>query len=277
MGWFDKIFKKKGAVVVKPPQDKDENPYSDIPVTEYDSVAYILKEGEPEEIVPIVPEVVFIDDDRVAKAGLKVIEPLDLMKVAWVASPNKSNRTAGEPTHIVLHHTGPGSFNGIVKWLCNKDAKASAHYVLGTGAQLKQLVNTMKKAWHAGKARCNNRKDVNNFTIGIEICNHGIMEKRADGFYYEQGRKMVKYTGKATPVKAKIVYPSGKTTLGYALPYPEKQQDKLVALCKALVEKYPAITKDNIVTHYQVARPEGRKNDPFGLDVEAIKNLIFNG
>jgi len=285
MGWFDKIFKKDNTVVVEPPKDKEEEktspPYEGVTVVKYEDQMdfstrpVVVKPPEPEEITP---EVIYVDDDRLSEVAFKAIEPLDLTKVTYKASPNKSARTDGKPTHIVLHHTGPGSFNGIVNWLCNKDAKASAHYVLGTGAQLTQLVNTMKKAWHAGKAKWEGRTDVNNFTIGIEICNIGVMEKRDDGhFYYEQGRKIVKYTGKVTPVQAQIVYPSGKVLTGYVVPYPQKQQDKLVALCKALVKKYPEITRDNIVTHYQVATPEGRKNDPFGLDVEALKNLIFNG
>jgi N-acetylmuramoyl-L-alanine amidase len=208
--------------------------------------------------------------------GSKNIEPIDLMKVKFVASPNKSNRRNGQiPSHIVLHHTGPGSFNGIVKWLCNSNAKASAHYVVGTDGQLKQLVNTMKKAWHAGRSGWAGSSDVNNFTIGIEICNIGLMEKRDDGFYYEQGRKMVKYTGELVPSHSYIEYTNGKMLDGWFVPYPDKQIDKLVALCKALVKKYPGITRDHIITHFQVAFPPGRKNDPFGLDIEKIKDMIF--
>jgi N-acetyl-anhydromuramyl-L-alanine amidase AmpD len=63
---------------------------------------------------------------------------------------------------------------------------------------------------------------------------------------------------------------------GWYVPYPEKQLKKLVALCKALVKKYPAITRDNVLTHYGIATPEGRKVDPFGLDVEAVKDQIFD-
>jgi len=289
MGWFSRLFKKDKAVVVEPPKDTkhsvlgtDEGKSSIRTVAVandgvLDGVGMVYQYDEDEPLKEITPEVICVEDDRMKKESIKDVPPLDLMKVNFKGSPNKSKRKSGEePLYIVLHHTGPGSFNGIVKWLCNKDAKASSHYVLGTGGRLTQLVNTKKQAWHAGRAKWGKSKD-NSHSIGIEICNHGIMEKRADGFYYEQGRKMVKYTGKATPVKAKIVYSSGKVTLGYALPYPEKQQEKLVALCKALVKKYPAIARDNIVTHYQVAKPMGRKNDPFGLDVEAIKNLIFNG
>lgn len=210
------------------------------------------------------------------EATLPVIEPLDLMKVSFEPSPNKSRRD-GEVEYIVLHHTGPGSFNGIVKWLCNKDAKASAHYVAGKAGELKQLVNTGWEAWHAGVAVHSGERIDNHRSIGIEICNHGVLQKLQDGnYYYEQGRNLKKYTGKVEPIKASITYPSGQVLEGYVVPYPEKQVHKVVALCKALIEKYPAIKRENILTHFEIGHPEGRKNDPFGLDVEYVKDLIFN-
>jgi len=257
MNWWKKMFKESVG--------DSEVRYCDAEVVEYDL-------SEPEEIEL---EVINIDND-LSTESFKKIKPLDLMKVPFEASPNKSTRK-GEVRYIVLHHTGPGSFNGIVNWLCNKDAKASAHYVLGTGGQLKQLVNTGKESWHAGVALLKGVGKINNhYSIGIEICNIGRMDQASDGsFYYNVGRTVKKYTGKVQPESGTIVYPSGNAVSGFYVPYPEKQLDKLVALCKALVKKYPAITKDNILTHYQISQPLGRKNDPFGLDMNNIKNMIF--
>jgi len=204
------------------------------------------------------------------------IKPLDLMKVNFERSPNQSARK-GEVKYIVLHHTGPGSFNGIVKWLCNKQAKASAHYVLGTAAQLKQLVNTTKEAWHAGRAMYKGKRIDNHESIGIEICNIGVLQEGEDeAYYYEQGRNLKKYTGKVEPVAGKITYPSGYELEGYYVPYPEKQLNKLVALCKGIIKKYPQIGPEHIITHYEIGHPEGRKNDPFGLDVDALAARIFD-
>jgi N-acetylmuramoyl-L-alanine amidase len=202
------------------------------------------------------------------------VEPIDLMKVKFVRSPNQSNRK-GDVKFIVLHHTGPGSFNGIVNWLTNPQAKASAHYVLGTSAQLNQLVNTTKKSWHAGISKWDDLTDLNNYSIGIEIQNLGLLQKGEDGnFYYEQGRNLKKYTGKVDPVYGSITYPSGKVLEGYYVPYPEKQLKKLVGLCKALVNKYE-LGPYSLVTHYEIGQPEGRKNDPFGLDLSELATRIF--
>ena len=281
MGWLDKLFKKGDAVVVQHDTEEPsitgyDNDVMDVTPANPDAKVVVVEEGKP-KLEEAVPDVVEEEPEPEAAPVVPAIEPLDLMKVDFQDSPNKSSRQAGEePLYIVLHHTGPGSFNGIVDWLCNKDAKASAHYVLGTNGQLKQLVNTKKQAWHAGRAKWGDELRNNSHSIGIEICNYGVLEKGDDGnFYYEVGRQPKKYTGKVEPVAAKITYPSGHTLSGYAVPYPEKQLNKLVALCKALVKKYPAITRDNIVTHLQIATPEGRKNDPFGLDVEKIKDMIF--
>lgn len=204
---------------------------------------------------------------------------LDLEAVTYKESPNKSDRK-DEVRAIILHHTGPGSFNGIVKWLINPEAKASAHYVIGTAGELIQLVNTKRSAWHAGKSTYSIdgkvRNDLNHCTIGIEICNAGVLQKDDDDgkFYYESGREVKEWKGE-TPLEGEIVYPSGNTLKGYYPPYPKVQIDKVVELCKALIEKYPQIGKEDILTHYQIGVPEGRKNDPFGLDVKELINKIF--
>lgn len=204
------------------------------------------------------------------------IPPMDLMKVKWTPSPNKSARR-GDVKYIVLHHTGPGSYSGIVKWLCNPAAKASAHYVVSKGGQVSQLVNTGKESWHAGRARYQGKRIDNHHSIGIEICNYGVLEKGDDGhYYYEQGRQLKRYTGKTEPVPASITYPSGKVLEGYAVPYPEKQVEKVIALCKGLIEKYPQIGPSDILTHFEIGDPEGRKNDPFGLDIEMVISRIFS-
>jgi len=255
MSWFGKLFSKN------PPQN-----VTNIKESKEGEVSVPSIDLGPPMIMDPVPEIPLTIYDA--------IEPLDLMKVSFAASPNRSNRR-GDVKYIVLHHTGPGSFNGIVKWLCNPAAKASAHYVLSKTGHLKQLVNTGKESWHAGVAKIDGQRIDNHCSIGIEICNTGLMEKEGDDYFYTQGRQIKKYSGKAEPQHGTITYPNGETLSGYYEPYPEKQVHKLVALCKALVEKYPAITRENIITHYDIGHPIGRKNDPFGLDIEMIRDWVF--
>ena len=69
---------------------------------------------------------------------IRVIKPLDLMKVKYLETPNKSLRK-DEVKYLVLHHTGYGSHKGITNWLTNKQAKVSAHYVVGVNGKITQL------------------------------------------------------------------------------------------------------------------------------------------
>lgn len=265
MSFWKKMFKKKSKEVsyTDAVGDKPFKSNDDTPSVFYSSTSCT---GEVELIST---DDIYLDDFENIN-----VEPIDLMKVKFEPSPNKSKRQ-GHVEFITLHHTGPGSFNGICKWLCNPQAKASAHYVLGTQGQLKQLVNTGSESWHSGVSKLNRKRIDNHRSIGIEICNYGVLQKGDDGqFYYEHGRQLKKYTGKVDPVPGNITFPSGKVLEGYYIPYPEKQLKKLVGLCKALVKKYPAI--DNILTHYDVGFPEGRKTDPFALDIDRVIRSIFN-
>lgn len=80
----------------------------------------------------------------------------------WKHSPNFSQRDHAI-THIILHNTA-GGFLGSVSWLCNPQAKASAHLVIPrSGGEIAALVNEKDAAWHAGSHQWNHR------SIGIEI------------------------------------------------------------------------------------------------------------
>lgn len=241
----------------------------------------ILRFFSRKTAIPVIEQDVNVSDIKGEEPmdAPKKIEPLDLMTVNFDKSPNQSDRK-DIVRAIVLHHTGPGSFKGIVGWLKDPKAKASSHYVLGTGGELSQLVNTTKKAWHAGPSEWDidgqKRIDLNHCTIGIEICNIGVLIEKDGKYYYEDGRDdLIEYKGAVAPVKASITYQSGKVLEGFAVPYPDAQKDKLIALCKGIIKKYPNIGKEDILTHFNICLPEGRKNDPFGLDIQDIINRIF--
>lgn len=233
----------------------------------------------PKRIVKINDRPIDVSSAVTEAISMSTIEPLDLNTINFEKSPNQSERK-DIVRAIVLHHTGPGTFKGIVNWLKDPKAKAASHYVLGTAAELTQLVNTTKKAWHAGPSEWTidgaKRSDLNHCTIGIEICNIGVMIEKDGKYFYEDGRDdLIEYKGAVAPVKASIAYPSGKVVEGFAVPYPEVQKNKLIALCKGIIKKYPNIGKEDILTHFGIGLPEGRKNDPFGLDVSDIINRIF--
>lgn len=244
---------------------------------------FSFKNGAINVVYGVNGEIIGINKDPVSDMEpgeeVKPVAKLDLSSIPFTPSPNKYGRSGQNVKCIVLHHTGPGSFNGIVNWLCDKRAQASAHYVVGRNGELKQLVALSNASWNAGKSKWSFKDGdvvgLNKCSIGIEIQNVGILEKGNDGcFYYEFGRNLKKWNG-AQPEFGKITYPDGTVLEGYFAPYTEKQIEKLKSLCAALVAEYPDIGPDEILTHYEIATPRGRKNDPFGLDVESIIRDIF--
>lgn len=254
MGWFDKIFVKN-------------NDESYIPIDKGDKPYIVITSKEAEEML------------KTAEDKVESIKPLDLTKVKFVKAANQSNRK-DKVRGICLHHIMMGSFKKNEEFLTSKASGVSAHYVLGRNGELTQMVNTQKKAWHAGtssfKIGGEERDNLNNCLIGIEIVNPGYVTQNSKSgrFWYNCGGEIVEWKGDEPKITT-IAYPGGKMLSGYYIPYPEKQITKLVALCKALVQKYPEITRDDIVAHYQISEPIGRKNDPFGLDLDYVKDLIY--
>jgi N-acetyl-anhydromuramyl-L-alanine amidase AmpD len=90
-----------------------------------------------------------------------------LEQVIHRPSPNFSN-TIIIPKLIIIHWTA-GALNGSLAWLCNKKSFASAHFLIGVNCQIYQLVDTNKKAWHAGESETIYGKYCNNYAIGIEL------------------------------------------------------------------------------------------------------------
>ena len=58
-------------------------------------------------------------------------------------------------------------------WLCNPDAKVSAHYIISQDGDVVQLISEEKRAWHAGMGSWGDITDVNSHSIGIELSNVG--------------------------------------------------------------------------------------------------------
>jgi len=58
--------------------------------------------------------------------------------VPFQESPNKSGTLT--PEYLVMHYTAGSSASSSINWLCNPDARASAHLVIGRDGDITQLV-----------------------------------------------------------------------------------------------------------------------------------------
>jgi N-acetylmuramoyl-L-alanine amidase len=171
--------------------------------------------------------------------------------ISFQKSPNTSGAFgSGQPDTIVIHYTAGGSLESSVRWLLKPEAKASAHLVVGKDGEIVQLVPFNTIAWHAGKSSWKGRSSLNRFSLGIEIDNAGILEKRVDGYYTYFGKKIA-------PENIVLATHKNKTSEMAWEAYTAEQIETVEAICLAIKAHY-AITE--IVGHEDIAPT--RKTDP---------------
>jgi N-acetyl-anhydromuramyl-L-alanine amidase AmpD len=108
--------------------------------------------------------------------GEAVIEtpPLQLPVIETVWSPNFNERNGAGISAIVLHHTASsGNALAIARFFQKRQAKVSSHYIVDRDGSIVRCVPDDKRAWHAGPSQFAGTGNVNDFSLGIEICNRG--------------------------------------------------------------------------------------------------------
>ncbi len=166
-------------------------------------------------------------------------------------TPNHSgNYEVGLPDTIVIHYTGGASLDSSVSWLTNTAARASAHFVIGKDGKIVQLAPLNVVTWHAGESEWKNRKWLNRYSIGIEIDNAGLLERRAAGFFTSFNKRI------DDDKVVLAIHKNGHVEQGWEAFTPE-QINTVEALCMLLIKLYSI--KD-IVGHDDIAPT--RKVDP---------------
>ena len=97
------------------------------------------------------------------------------MEITKYYSPNhtKKVRSAKSITMIIIHYTGMQSERESLKRLTSIKSKVSAHYLVGRNGGILNLVEPRYVAWHAGKSMWKKNKNLNKYSIGIELANKG--------------------------------------------------------------------------------------------------------
>ena len=182
-------------------------------------------------------------------------------------TPNTSgNFNDGLPDTVVLHYTAGSSLDSAVNWLTNKKAQASAHFVVGKNGKVVQLAPLNVITWHAGKSRWKNRSSLNYCSIGIEIDNAGILEKRAAG-YFTYFDKQIENE------KVVLARHKNRTTEAAWEAYTVEQLKAVEALCTLLIEQYNI---KELVGHDDIA-PD-RKTDPGpAFPLQSLRDRILLG
>lgn len=167
---------------------------------------------------------------------------IDGRAVPFVPTPNQGGRI--EPTLIVLHDTAGRLEKGSsVKWLSQKRAGVSAHFVVERDGSVTQLVDCDMKAAHAGESTWRGRRYCNGYSIGIEIVSPGSLTVRGD--------RAFAWFGQSWPLTDCV---KGKSDLhgeSYWLPYTPEQIASVEKMIRALAIAYPRIT--DVVGHFEVS------------------------
>jgi len=138
------------------------------------------------------------------------------MKISLIKSLNhsKKKRNISKIDFIIIHYTGMQSKRASIERLTSKKHQVSTHYLIDRAGKTIKMIDEKKIAWHAGKSKWKNFKNLNNNSIGIELVNKGHR-------------------------------------LGYQK-FSKKQIDQLVKLCRLLQKKFK-IPKSCILGHSDIA------------------------
>lgn len=101
--------------------------------------------------------------------------------VRFVRSPNQGGTF--NPRYLIMHYTAGRSAESSLRWLTNRDARASAHILIGRDGSITQMVGFNRRAWHAGQSEWNGLIGMSRHSIGIELDNAGVMTRRAGQWF----------------------------------------------------------------------------------------------
>jgi N-acetylmuramoyl-L-alanine amidase len=189
-------------------------------------------------------------------------------EVDFQQTPNRAGQL--NPTVIVLHDTAGCviSKKTSVNWFMNPNAKASAHLVVERDGDVTQCSRFNTVCWHAGRSVYKGRPSVNQFGIGIEICNPGLLKRGSDGKLHPWFNSE-SYSDKEYRIESHDS--TGYHPAGYYMHYTDKQLELVFGAVRALCERYPI---EAITTHWEIS--PGAKIDTNPLfPLAQLKSFAF--
>ncbi len=228
------------AYDITEPHDGDYGPQTERAVRSFQAIAGGHVTGIVETVVASALHAMAIDPP-VTDTGLEI---------PFVIGPHYDSRSEAIIDMIVIHYTGSGTLVGTARWFQDPASSVSAHYLVGKDGAIVQMVKEGERAWHAGASVWQGRSNCNRFSIGVEIINWGLLEKKDDGFYCAINNQYTQRYNGQRPVEM-----AGK----YWEPYTDKQYEALAELVRDIQERR-GIDLEMIVGHTDIA--PGRKIDP---------------
>ena len=174
------------------------------------------------------------------------------------------------PTLIVLHDTaGQLDPKSSVRWFASDECPNSAHIVIERDGTITQCVPFNRRAYHCGISTFNGRQNCNDYAIGIELVNPGLLDKEGRAWFHKTNpKKPARGYNKAGLEYAETKY-HGK---GWWMPYTQEQIEAVTSLLKAICGSYPDVV--DVTTHWAIS--PGRKIDTNPLfPVEEVRRAAL--
>ena len=93
---------------------------------------------------------------------------------------DQNKRSKRKIKYLVFHYTGMKTEKSAIKRLTNFNSKVSCHYFIKKNGSIINLVPDQYISWHAGISSWKKLKNLNKYSIGIEIQNSGHDNKYED-------------------------------------------------------------------------------------------------
>jgi N-acetyl-anhydromuramyl-L-alanine amidase AmpD len=221
--------------------------------------------------------------------GFQVIETkhgprlaFDGEQITYHRTRNRSKRRIKTPRAIIVHGTFGNPFNieGSISWNQRVDirGRGAAQIYIDRDGIVHGMNHLLDVVWHAGASKWKfigdkrQKHHLNLHTIGIELACCGPLKRISDTIFKP------KYVGMRIDLKkdggtvSHGVYPKyPQHDLWYD--YTEDQINSLVAVCRALTDKWDTI--DEILTHYDIA-PKRKKDCSPTLDMVRLRRAVFD-
>ena len=103
------------------------------------------------------------------------------------ASPNHGEYLS-EKIFIVMHYSSDPDFPTTISRFLDDRSQMSAHVLIGRQGEVTQFVPFDTAAWHAGISSWGSYKNLNRYSVGIELENAGMLQRSGNQWVSSQGK-----------------------------------------------------------------------------------------